>query len=138
MRVLLDTHALVWALAEPDRLSPRARVALVDPATVPLNEEGIAQADCAGPHDTWHEAEACTEILCPPSPPVRVGDCNCDDLVDFNDIDPFVLAIGGPADYEASFPTCRWLNADCNCDGNVDFGDIDPFVECLSGPCQCP
>lgn len=34
MRVLLDTHALVWALAEPDRLSPRARVALVDPATV--------------------------------------------------------------------------------------------------------
>lgn len=34
MRVLLDTHALVWALAEPDRLSPRARAALVDPATV--------------------------------------------------------------------------------------------------------
>jgi PIN domain nuclease of toxin-antitoxin system len=24
MRILLDTHALLWALAEPDRLSPRA------------------------------------------------------------------------------------------------------------------
>jgi len=34
VRVLLDTHALVWALAEPDRLSSRARAALVDPATV--------------------------------------------------------------------------------------------------------
>ena len=34
MRVLLDTHALVWALAEPDRLSSRARAALADPATV--------------------------------------------------------------------------------------------------------
>ena len=34
MRVLLDTHALVWALAEPDRLSPRARAVLVDPGTV--------------------------------------------------------------------------------------------------------
>lgn len=34
MRVLLDTHTLVWALAEPDRLSKRARAALADPATV--------------------------------------------------------------------------------------------------------
>lgn len=34
MRVLLDTHALVWALAEPDRLSPRAREVIADPATV--------------------------------------------------------------------------------------------------------
>ena len=34
MRVLLDTHALVWALAEPDRLSPRAREVIADPTTV--------------------------------------------------------------------------------------------------------
>jgi PIN domain nuclease of toxin-antitoxin system len=34
MRVLLDTHALVWALGEPDRLSPRARATLADQATV--------------------------------------------------------------------------------------------------------
>ena len=30
MRLLLDTHALLWALAEPDRLDARAREALQD------------------------------------------------------------------------------------------------------------
>lgn len=30
MRVLLDTHALLWALLEPDLLSPRARKILKD------------------------------------------------------------------------------------------------------------
>ena len=34
MRVLLDTHALVWALGEPERLSPRARATIADQATV--------------------------------------------------------------------------------------------------------
>jgi PIN domain nuclease of toxin-antitoxin system len=34
MRVLLDTHALVWALGEPDRLSSRARTTIADQATV--------------------------------------------------------------------------------------------------------
>ena len=34
MRLLLDTHALVWALGEPDRLSPRARATIADQATV--------------------------------------------------------------------------------------------------------
>ena len=33
MRVLLDTHALVWALAEPERLSSRARTTIANPAT---------------------------------------------------------------------------------------------------------
>jgi PIN domain nuclease of toxin-antitoxin system len=33
VRVLLDTHALVWALGEPDRLSVRARAMIADPAT---------------------------------------------------------------------------------------------------------
>jgi PIN domain nuclease of toxin-antitoxin system len=34
MRVLLDTHALIWALSEPDRLSSRARAVIADQATV--------------------------------------------------------------------------------------------------------
>ncbi len=33
MRVLLDTHALVWALAEPERLSSRAKATIANPAT---------------------------------------------------------------------------------------------------------
>ncbi len=31
MRVLLDTHILLWALADSPRLSPRARAVLADP-----------------------------------------------------------------------------------------------------------
>jgi PIN domain nuclease of toxin-antitoxin system len=34
VRVLLDTHALVWAAGDPDRLSSRARATIADPATV--------------------------------------------------------------------------------------------------------
>lgn len=32
MRLLLDTHALLWALAEPERLGPTARDLITDPA----------------------------------------------------------------------------------------------------------
>ena len=63
----------------------------------------------------------------------RPGDLNCDGVVDFDDIDPFVLALGGQAGYEVAWPGCRWLNADCNGDGEVDFDDIDAFVATLSG-----
>ena len=31
MRVLADTHSLVWAAADPDRLAPAARDLLADP-----------------------------------------------------------------------------------------------------------
>jgi PIN domain nuclease of toxin-antitoxin system len=33
-QLLLDTHALLWWLAEPDRLSPMAHAAISDPANV--------------------------------------------------------------------------------------------------------
>lgn len=61
------------------------------------------------------------------------GDLNCDELVNFDDIDPFVLALGGYAAYQAQYPRCNWLNADCNEDGQVDFDDIDAFVALLGG-----
>ncbi len=61
------------------------------------------------------------------------GDLNCDDHVDFADINPFVLALNGQAGYEAQYPNCYWFNADCNCDGAVNFDDINPFVALLAG-----
>ena len=64
---------------------------------------------------------------------VRPGDLNCDGVVDFHDINPFVLALTGQTAYETAFPDCRWLNADCNNDGVVNFADINPFVALLSG-----
>ncbi len=60
------------------------------------------------------------------------GDLNCDGLVDFADISPFVVALSGHTEYHAAYPTCLWLNADCNHDGLVDFVDINPFVDLLA------
>jgi len=61
-------------------------------------------------------------------PPPLTGDMNCDGVVDFDDIDPFVLALAGPVAYGAQYPDCRWLNADCDGNGAVNFADIDAFV----------
>lgn len=62
----------------------------------------------------------------------RIGDLNCDGVVDYGDIDPFVLALSGKAAYEGATPACNWHLADINGDGNVDYGDIDAFVALLS------
>ena len=65
--------------------------------------------------------------------PFRIpGDLNCDGVVNFEDINPFVLALIGQAAYEATFPDCDWHNADANGDGQVNFGDINPFVALLA------
>ena len=66
------------------------------------------------------------------TPPGSRGDLDCDGDVDYDDMDPFVLALSGQAGYEVAYPGCNWLNGDCNDDGTVDFDDIDPFVAILS------
>lgn len=65
--------------------------------------------------------------------PYPVGDMNCDGVIDFADINPFVTALTGIGPYEANYPGCDWLNGDVNNDGTVDFMDINPFVGLLSG-----
>jgi len=61
------------------------------------------------------------------------GDLDCDGDVDFDDINPFILALSGQTAYLAQYPDCNWLNADCNADGNVDFDDINALVALLEG-----
>lgn len=61
------------------------------------------------------------------------GDMDCDGDVDFDDINPFVLALSGQAGYEAAYPDCEWEAADVDGDGTVDFDDINPFVALLAG-----
>ncbi len=68
-----------------------------------------------------------------PFDPGIAGDLNCDALVNFGDINPFVLALTDPAAYEQAFPACSIVNGDINADGSVDFGDINPFVALLAG-----
>jgi len=61
---------------------------------------------------------------------------NCDSLVDFADINPFVLALSNPTAYGNTFPDCDILNGDINCNGQFGFDDINPFVACLTeGAC---
>lgn len=64
--------------------------------------------------------------------PRTPGDLNCDGVVSFADINPFVVALIGQAQYQAAFPSCLWLNADVNGDGTVNFADINPFVALLT------
>lgn len=65
--------------------------------------------------------------------PYRAGDLNCDGVVNFVDINAFVLALGDRAGYTAQFPACVIDNGDTNGDGACDFEDINPFVALLSG-----
>lgn len=60
--------------------------------------------------------------------PFRRGDLNCDDAINFRDIDAFVAALGGDATYGVAFPNCHRELADLDRDGEVTFKDINPFV----------
>lgn len=60
--------------------------------------------------------------------PYRRGDLNCDQAIDFDDINAFVAALGGDAAYSAAFPDCHRELADLDRDGKVTFKDINPFV----------
>lgn len=59
------------------------------------------------------------------------GDVNCDGSLDLRDVEPFVLALLSPAEYEKQFPDCEIERADMNADGSVDLVDVGPFVEAL-------
>lgn len=60
------------------------------------------------------------------------GDINCDGVISYADINPFVLALSDQTAYETQYPNCRYLNADANLDGTVSYADINPFVALLS------
>ncbi|MBP7745815.1 MAG: hypothetical protein KA383_06745 [Phycisphaerae bacterium] len=63
-----------------------------------------------------------------------VGDLNCDGVVGFGDINPFVLYLSNYATWEATYPDCPPENGDINGDGAYpSFADINPFVMLLSG-----
>lgn len=71
-------------------------------------------------------------VLCEPAVADRIpGDANCDAIVNFEDIDPFVLAVIDVSIYEAQYPDCPLANVDVDGNGEVDFNDIDPFVDAL-------
>lgn len=64
-----------------------------------------------------------------PLPPL--GDMNCDYVVSYDDIVPFVKALAGEEEYLADYPNCTWRRADCDGDGAVTYDDIAPFLVLL-------
>jgi hypothetical protein len=68
-----------------------------------------------------------------PGTNVLPGDMNCDGVVDFYDINPFILRLTDPPGYLAKFPDCPDGNGDLNGNGSVGFEDINPFVALLTG-----
>ncbi len=71
----------------------------------------------------------------PGGPVLCQGDMDCDGDIDFDDIAPFVFAIGNQSGWEAIYPDCPWLNGDTDEDGDVDFDDIAPFVALIGTEC---
>ena len=63
---------------------------------------------------------------------VLSGDCNCDGVVNFDDINALVLMLTDFAAWQAQYPGCDWRNGDCNADGLINFDDINRFVLLLS------
>jgi hypothetical protein len=80
------------------------------------------------PLGTWLDAAALPQ-------PFLTGDMNCDGIVDFGDINPFVQFLSDPLGWQMAFPGCPMQNGDINGDGLYpDFADINPFVALLTGP----
>jgi hypothetical protein len=65
--------------------------------------------------------------------PSAPGDMNCDELVNGNDVAPFVLAVVDAASYSVTYPSCNLLNGDFFDDEMVTVQDINGFVNELLG-----
>lgn len=59
----------------------------------------------------------------------RPGDVNCDGVVNFADISPFIAALKTPAD-QWTLP-CPHSRADVNGDGEANFADISAFIAAI-------
>jgi hypothetical protein len=84
--------------------------------------DGDTDGRLALPGDDWT-----SQPVTPLFPPIP-GDLNCDGLLSFLDINPFVLALSNPSQYAAFYPDCDILNGDINNDGVFSFADINPFI----------
>ncbi len=119
--------------------------AVFGPPTIGTSEDFILYGDAYGlPLTPWSWPAYSPNnnfyyrvVVVGEAPPCR-GDANCDNVVSFGDINPFVLALSDFNAWRQQFPNCPVGNVDVNGDGQVNFGDINPFVAILSaggGPC---
>ena len=96
------------------------------------NDNGVADAEDIA----TGESEDRNDNGVPDECELCAADINCDGVVDFDDIDPFVAALGCADGDPNCWPgPCLWRNADCNGDGSVNFDDIDAFVARIGATC---
>ena len=63
------------------------------------------------------------------------GDMNADGVIDADDIEPFILALFDPDEYERRYPDIpRVAIGDMNLDGELNSLDIEGFIVALFGP----
>ena len=111
-------------------LTDGGHISGVTSATLTLNP--VAKAD-AGGYDVM-VTDTCGTVTSSAVTLWLAGDLNCDGLVDFSDINPFVLLLSCRSCYTAQYPNCPYQTGDCNNDGQISFADINPFVAVLSAP----
>jgi hypothetical protein len=93
----------------------------------------LTEAACAQTGATWKGGGTdCSDTdanqiadACEAAPGACLGDCNCDGVIDFRDINRFVGVLAGQT-------PCAPDNFDLNIDGLISFKDINPFVLKLS------
>lgn len=61
------------------------------------------------------------------------ADMNCDGSLDLPDVEPFIIALLDPDEYDGKYPDCDVNLADVNFDGSVDLVDVERFIELLLG-----
>ncbi len=67
-----------------------------------------------------------------------MGDLNCDGVVNFGDINAFVLILSNYALWQQTYPGCPSGNGDVDGNGMPGFGDINPFVGLMvQSPLSC-
>jgi hypothetical protein len=124
-------RAYLWAGSVSTRVDLHALL----PSEYTMSEAEDVYSDAAGiwvfgyAHRTGVQ---CDQAILWHLPMEMAGDLNCDGVVDFGDINPFVLVLADPAAWQAMYPDCPMLNGDVNGDEVVGFGDINPFVGLLS------
>ena len=108
---------------------------------------GQTQAECTGAGGAWvGPGTDCGPPDPCAGPTICRGDLNCDGVISFGDINPFVLALSNWTEWKNTYPDCPEQNADINGDGQYGgangFGDINPFVNLIASgggqPIPCP
>jgi alpha-tubulin suppressor-like RCC1 family protein len=122
---------VVWGACEPNRCPQPGACCFsgghCDMSTI------ISPGDCA-PGGTYQG----DNTVCTRSPCVCPGDLNCDGVVNFADINPFVLILSNPTAWEQTYPGCPPLNGDIDGNLSVGFEDINPFVALIvQSPIEC-